>query len=88
MIVPVASVAVPVSAAVFVGKLIVWFEPALTTGSALTFMVTVAVADKELLSVTFNWKTYEPATRLATLADIFVAFVIVIVLGPETSVHA
>ena len=89
VMVPVASVAVPVSVAVLVGKLIVWLEPALTTGGGYaTVIVTVAEADKLLLSVTVSLNTYAPATRLLTLAEILLALVIVMVLGPETSVHA
>ena len=57
VIFPVASVAVPVRVAVLVGKVIAWFEPALTTGAwfgGLTVMVTVDDPDRLFLSTTSN----------------------------------
>ena len=56
--VPDASVAVPVNVRLLVGSVIVWAEPALTTGAELAagFTVIVTVADpvRLLLLVTFS----------------------------------
>ena len=83
---PSASVPVPATEVLFVGKVIVWSTPAKATGGILGagFTVTckVSLALAPLLSVTFSSNKYLPLIKLVTVVEAELGLVIVALEGP------
>src|SRR2546425_187074 len=76
---------------VLVGRTMFLLDPALALGGLLTALLTVTLRESislaPLLSVTFNWKVYTPATRLFTVVLAEDPLTIVNCVGPLNLVH-